>query len=294
MPNPFAIDKPWLRGNLHTHTTNSDGACSPERTVEIYAEGGYDFLAITDHDVITDVEGLQGQGVTVLPAAEVAVGLANLGQTIHVVALGASVIPDSYSASHPPAPEALATFTQWCEMCIIGHPFWSLLELADLLPLEGYIGVEVYNTTCHYGSGRGPSEMMWDSLLAHGRQVWGLAVDDSHREHDCTKGWVLLKAEDDSPPAIYAALRAGLFYSSTGPEIYDVQISGDQVQVACSPCQEVAVIGLAPGVGITSHRLEVELPIEHIQLPLSHPEISVRIECIDEAGHKAWTNPFFP
>jgi len=294
MPNPFAIDKPWLRGNLHTHTTNSDGPCSPERTVEIYAAGGYDFLAITDHDVITDVEGLQGQGLTVLPAAEVTVGPAILGQTIHVVTLGASVIPDRDGSPGSFPLEALATFTQWCEMCIVGHPFWSLLEPADLLPLEGYIGVEVYNTTCHYGSGRGPSEMMWDSLLAPGRQVWGLAVDDSDLELDCTIGWVMLKAEDDSPPAIYAALREGLFYSSTGPEIHDVQILGDQVQVACSPCQEVAVIGSAPGVGITSRRLEVELPIEHIQLPLSHPEISVRVECIDEAGRKAWTNPFFP
>jgi hypothetical protein len=39
-----------LRGNLHAHTTFSDGALSPHRLVEAYERLGYDFLAITDHD----------------------------------------------------------------------------------------------------------------------------------------------------------------------------------------------------------------------------------------------------
>ena len=41
---------PPLRGNLHAHTTFSDGVRSPERLVEAYEELGYDFLAITDHE----------------------------------------------------------------------------------------------------------------------------------------------------------------------------------------------------------------------------------------------------
>src|SRR2546428_9433440 len=39
-----------LRGNLHAHTTFSDGALSPHRLIEEYERLGYDFLAITDHD----------------------------------------------------------------------------------------------------------------------------------------------------------------------------------------------------------------------------------------------------
>jgi hypothetical protein len=39
-----------LRGNLHAHTTFSDGVLSPHRLVEAYERLGYDFLAITDHD----------------------------------------------------------------------------------------------------------------------------------------------------------------------------------------------------------------------------------------------------
>ena len=40
----------WLRGNLHAHTTFSDGVKEPAQLVAAYEELGYDFLAITDHE----------------------------------------------------------------------------------------------------------------------------------------------------------------------------------------------------------------------------------------------------
>src|SRR5688500_1000716 len=46
----------WLKGNLHTHTLESDGDSTPAEVVRWYAEHGYDFLAITDHDKITRVD----------------------------------------------------------------------------------------------------------------------------------------------------------------------------------------------------------------------------------------------
>ena len=38
-----------LRGNLHAHTTFSDGVRTPAALVQEYERLGYDFLAITDH-----------------------------------------------------------------------------------------------------------------------------------------------------------------------------------------------------------------------------------------------------
>jgi hypothetical protein len=43
---------PYLRGNLHIHTNNSDGAHTPEEMVAIYRDLGYDFIAFTDHDYL--------------------------------------------------------------------------------------------------------------------------------------------------------------------------------------------------------------------------------------------------
>jgi PHP domain-containing protein len=41
---------PLLRGNLHAHTTFSDGVRTPLALLAEYEARGYDFLAITDHD----------------------------------------------------------------------------------------------------------------------------------------------------------------------------------------------------------------------------------------------------
>src|SRR5881409_3332314 len=40
----------WLRGNLHAHTTYSDGVKTPQELLVEYEVLGYDFLAITDHE----------------------------------------------------------------------------------------------------------------------------------------------------------------------------------------------------------------------------------------------------
>jgi hypothetical protein len=39
-----------LKGQLHIHTTCSDGILTPQEIADIYARMGFDFLAFTDHD----------------------------------------------------------------------------------------------------------------------------------------------------------------------------------------------------------------------------------------------------
>ena len=39
----------WFKGNLHTHTTDSDGQMSPDDCAALYRGRGYDFLSLTDH-----------------------------------------------------------------------------------------------------------------------------------------------------------------------------------------------------------------------------------------------------
>lgn len=45
----FDERRKWYRGNLHTHTTVSDGRYTPEEAIALYQRMGYDFLALTDH-----------------------------------------------------------------------------------------------------------------------------------------------------------------------------------------------------------------------------------------------------
>lgn len=44
-----------VAGVLHTHTTNSDGSLRPKELINLYYSYGFDFVAITDHNYITQV-----------------------------------------------------------------------------------------------------------------------------------------------------------------------------------------------------------------------------------------------
>lgn len=44
----------WYKGNLHTHTFWSDGDDFPEMVADWYKGQGYDFLALSDHNIIAD------------------------------------------------------------------------------------------------------------------------------------------------------------------------------------------------------------------------------------------------
>lgn len=46
----------WWRGNLHTHTLWSDGDDYPEMVIDWYRSHGYDFLALSDHNIIQEGE----------------------------------------------------------------------------------------------------------------------------------------------------------------------------------------------------------------------------------------------
>ncbi|MGB7157973.1 MAG: hypothetical protein WBD40_07890 [Tepidisphaeraceae bacterium] len=52
--DPVEADAPprWWKGNLHTHTLWSDGNDFPEMVAEWYREGGYNFLALSDHNIL--------------------------------------------------------------------------------------------------------------------------------------------------------------------------------------------------------------------------------------------------
>ena len=45
----FSAPGHFFKGNMHTHSTNSDGAHDVGYVCNAYRERGYDFLVMTDH-----------------------------------------------------------------------------------------------------------------------------------------------------------------------------------------------------------------------------------------------------
>src|SRR5262245_32554540 len=44
----------WFKGNLHTHSLWSDGNDYPEMIADWYKRNGYQFLALSDHNVLQE------------------------------------------------------------------------------------------------------------------------------------------------------------------------------------------------------------------------------------------------
>ena len=49
-----APQKRWYKGNLHTHSYWSDGDEFPEMIMQWYKDHGYDFVALSDHNIIAE------------------------------------------------------------------------------------------------------------------------------------------------------------------------------------------------------------------------------------------------
>lgn len=61
----------WYKGNLHCHSTHSDGHLSPEQAAALYREHGYHFLCLSEHDLYTDLrQKLDREDFITLPGVE--------------------------------------------------------------------------------------------------------------------------------------------------------------------------------------------------------------------------------
>ena len=286
--NPFTAPGHWYRGNLHTHTTNSDGLRSPDEAVAWYREHAYDFVALTDHDCLSQVEGLSGPDFLVLPGIEVHPGRNELGEPYHLIGVGVS---RAHCAVHDDAVQDVIDALRADGAVVwLGHPYWAGLTVSEVIGLEGIAGLEVYNATC-VPFGKGLSAVHWDDLLARGRRLWGLAVDDTHWVRpDYGLAWVVVKAAKLDPAAILQALTHGSFYASQGPEIYDLQVTESHLYVRCSPVSVITCVSLlGTGCQVTAPGPE-ELLTEAI-FPLRQQRRYVRLECTDRQGRTAWSQP---
>lgn len=290
--NPFKMDGSWFKGNLHTHSVNSDGLLEPFQLAFLYQAHGYDFLSITDHNKLTDVRDLSGkfEDFLFLPGEEIHLGRSEADTYYHLVALNLSA---EIQPNGSPQSVIDETLDQGGEV-LIAHPYWSSLTVNDLLGLKGYLGIEVYNTTCHVSIGKGYSTIHWDDLLVRGKSAFGFAVDDAHwhfnphRPVDACRAWVMVKAKRLTTESLMDSLRKGLFYSSNGPKILGVEVNDESVYVKTSLAKAVNFIANSElGKRFTA----INEPIEEVKYRLRGMERYVRIEVEDGKGGTAWTNP---
>ena len=300
----FTAPGRFWRGNLHTHSTLSDGVLPPDEVCRRYKAEGYDFIALTDHFIgafgypLADTRPFRDKDFTTLIGAELHSGAMQNGELWHILAVG---LPFGFTPPEAPGfspvpgqesgPEIAARARAAGAFVAVAHPQWSGMTLDDARSIKAAHAVEVYNHGCATGCDRADGFHTADLLLSEGRRLSLVATDDAHfSEPDHFGGWVMVKAEANDPDLILEALKRGDFYSSQGPELRNVTVEEDSLTVTSSSVAAIIVQGHG-SAAVARHGQSMTQGT----IPLTRFTGSpwLRITIIDAAGRKAWSNPIW-
>jgi len=300
----FIADNKMLKGGLHCHTTRSDGSCTPEETMRLHKENGYDFLAITDHRIYNYTNFAPETGITVIPGMEFDNGSSipcpHGFRTYHTVCIGPTKEdgngfgPDEVvSSANAPTQETYQPFLDEIHakknLTIYCHPEWSSTPARYFEKLKGNFAMEIWNSGCVIDNDMDKDAAYWDELLGQGIRIFGVATDDGHPIYHHCKGWVMVNAENNVR-SILNALESGAFYSSTGPEIYDFYVQDGRAVIECSPVKMIRLHCDCHPTWLSQN--PDGKPITRAEFDVSDYPYA-RITIIDEQGRHAWTNPIF-
>ncbi|MCJ8012295.1 CehA/McbA family metallohydrolase [Paenibacillus sp. KQZ6P-2] len=288
--NPYDKQGTWHRGSFHNHTNNSDGWFPLETVYQMY--GDYDFLAISDHDKITNVEGKR-KIETVFEAIEVSSRKSHmlLVQPPHAMMekYRNEFTIDNYQRY------ADATLDHG-GICVLVHPnryFSNFWTLEDMMAMERYTGVEVYN-----GDGNIEYDIAfdkWDALLTAGRKVWGFGNDDSHVYGQEKQAWNMVLAEENTQEAILQAIKEGRFYVSTGFGFESIKCAQNKIIIDLKSNalldKMYTYVTLFGSGGRVLH--EVTGRTKHIEYECQGDEGYVRVSAYIEGGYAAFSQPLF-
>ncbi|HNW85470.1 MAG TPA: hypothetical protein PLP25_00785 [Candidatus Limiplasma sp.] len=282
----FKDGHPFLKGNLHCHTTESDGVKTPEEAIAIYRDHGYDFLAITDHRRVTVLESRMEGNLLLLPGIELDYSLP--GEVVHIVGFGMDR-EIARKVTYELGPQAgVDRIRAFGGRAIVAHPHWSLNTVATLTAIRDATAAEIYNTMSFL---RPDSSCVLDVASAHGKLYPLVASDDTHAyEGEECVSYTMVQADANTPEAIIRAMDAGLFYASQGPRIGQLTLENGQMTVECSPVSRVffhSNLVWTPGRSV----IGTDLTRASYTLHREQGERFVRCQVIDAAGHSAWSSP---
>lgn len=272
------------------HSTVSDGKLSPEDALQWYIDAGYDFVSLTDHRDTTIISHDVPDDFLVIPGSELDCFDEERNVGYHIVGVGIEPFAQDETTRRGPGQTLIDAIRQHGGEAILAHPYWLGQGIDDMAITQHALGIEVFNASCAL-AGKEYGMVHWDGLLDRGIKLWGLATDDTHRyADDVGRGWIMVKAPELTEQAIMKALRQGHFYATQGPTIQHIRFDKGKLTVHCSPVKEIRFI-MNRGRG--KRVLAEDGGLLHAASMPTREEGYVRIECIDENGLRAWSQPLF-
>ncbi len=272
-----------------------------------YQERGYQFLVLSDHNVLTNIAALSQRFATpesflLVPGEEVTDTFGKAPLHLNGLNVSRLVTPQHGDSVADTLQRDVDAIRAAGGVPHINHPnFGWAIAPTDLAALERYRLLEIYNghpLVNNLGGGDAPGmEEVWDRLLMAGRRVYGIAVDDAHyfkRPWDPLApkpgmGWVVVHAPRLEPASLMTSLENGDFYASTGVELesYAADTSTVDVRVRVAGTsryrlQLVSAGSVVETVEGTSARFRLDGR-------RGYARVAVR----DSNGAQAWTQPVF-
>lgn len=284
--NPYALGGGlWLKGNLHLHTTFSpDGKISPRDALQQYAALKYSFIAFTDHNILSNPGGDSSQ---IVQFAGIEVDFSGNHHTCVIHPNRDSIVYDT-AISHE---ELLESNYRNGNLVILNHPDWQIEEhysFHDLLRLNDYSGIEIYNPKIETLEGSPLSTAKWDRLLSSGKRILGFANQDAHTAQECVDCCDVVKVPNRDPQSIFEALRSGNFYCHYGVTLLDIGREGSTIFVKTRNAELIRFIGY--GGRLLKEQRGRKAKITFID---DERYRYIRVECLGRAKQICWSQPFF-
>ena len=316
-------DGAFYKANLHAHTNMSDGKDTPEEVKSIFRSKGYSVVAYTDHDLFLDRSHLCDEDFLALNGVELSINGRKFGsgwlnmETCHLnfIALKQDYLispcyhrskylrgnAESYRgmvAYDESLPDLEREYTAECINSMLAegrekgfytvynHPMGSLENYPLYSRYENMHAMEIYN-----GAWMNDSHV-YDDLLRMGKMIHCVAGDDSHSEAGSGHAWTMIKSEKLTYDAIATALLEGHFYSSRGPEIYELSVEDGVMRVKTSDAQGILFASMARSPGRAYVRVSAGEVLHEAEFRVL-PECGyVRVVVIGPDGQPASTNAY--
>lgn len=234
----------FIKANLHTHTTNSDGNYLPHEVVDMYHAAGYGALAITDHDddptlrhhvsypwtaFSTYHDDWEARDPNALEM--IAISGSEFSRVHHIAALFTDLDPGA-GWDEKALFELLADEPD--SLGLLAHPgrYWRsyhaddegdystdwYLDMVQSFDIEVMPGIEIANQDDRYDMDR----VLWDRLLLElmpNRPLWGVSSDDFHIGNIGYSYTTHLLSDPLDKAAFRDTLLNGQFFSTTSMRV---------------------------------------------------------------------------
>jgi len=281
----------WLKGCVHIHTTVSDGQQTPLEAAQAYADAGYDFIAVTDHDICSHMADVKDAALVMLDGVELAGGANDVAY--HALCLGTFHDLHEHEGFHAKLDACKAQGG----IVSLAHPHLTP-NTPEQATAYDYDGVEIYSALGELFC-KNDNMPHWDLMMGNGNpDVLAFAVDDAHvcgppppGEPDqaiWNLGWIMVNCKEATRESIFEAIKAGNFYASSGPSFESIEITdAGRIEIRTTPVRSAWVIGGFWQVLCKGLPSDEQFTAADFELPdWDH----LRIVIEDDHGRRAWSN----